>query len=530
MADNVAITAGSGTTVAADEVADGTLGTVKVQYVKLMDGTLDGTTKAAVGANGIAADIKAVVPGTAATSLGKAEDAAHSSGDTGVYVLGVRQDADTSPVSADGDYHGLIFNAIGRAKVSSLPAATATTTGNITASGNTVVVDTTRQSGVTVQVTGTFAGLNMIFEASIDGGTTYNTIQAARSSSNVVETTSGVISANPGYFWKIAAFNATNVRVRATAFVSGTAVILFMPTAFASDPAPAIQSSAVTNVGTFAVQAAGDVASAATDSGNPVKVGGKYNSTAPTFTDGQRGDLQLGSRGSVRVEILGTGSQTGIANLADNADTVAATSTVNALKTLSRNTVYNGSTWDLMRGDVTNGVDADVTRVVPGTGATNLGKAEDTAHTTGDTGVFVMDVSNENQTALAAASGDYIASTVNRYGHRYMTAPLPTHASSNGTPITATTTSVIAAPSAGNHLRAVRFLLSNGGSTATWVAVRDGAAGTRHYNTYLPQGGVVTLDLNMSGPLDLTSATRLDIFLSAAGSVEYEIDYLTVLD
>lgn len=61
MADNVAITAGSGTTVAADEVVDGTLGTVKVQFVKLMDGTLDGTSKAAVGANGLACDVKAAV-------------------------------------------------------------------------------------------------------------------------------------------------------------------------------------------------------------------------------------------------------------------------------------------------------------------------------------------------------------------------------------------------------------------------------------------------------------------------------------
>jgi hypothetical protein len=53
LADNVVVTAGSGTTVAADEVVDGTLGTVKVQYVKLMDGTLDGTTKATVSANGV---------------------------------------------------------------------------------------------------------------------------------------------------------------------------------------------------------------------------------------------------------------------------------------------------------------------------------------------------------------------------------------------------------------------------------------------------------------------------------------------
>lgn len=45
MADNVAVTAGTGTTIAADEVVDGTLGTVKVQIVKIMDGTLDGTAK-----------------------------------------------------------------------------------------------------------------------------------------------------------------------------------------------------------------------------------------------------------------------------------------------------------------------------------------------------------------------------------------------------------------------------------------------------------------------------------------------------
>ena len=64
MADNVSITAGSGTTVAADEVTDGTLGTVKVQYVKVMDGTIDGTTKLTIGANGAKVDI-----GTAVGSL-----------------------------------------------------------------------------------------------------------------------------------------------------------------------------------------------------------------------------------------------------------------------------------------------------------------------------------------------------------------------------------------------------------------------------------------------------------------------------
>lgn len=60
MSDNVGISEGSGTSIAADEVVDATLGVTKVQYVKLMDGTLDGTAKAAIGANGLKVDGSAV--------------------------------------------------------------------------------------------------------------------------------------------------------------------------------------------------------------------------------------------------------------------------------------------------------------------------------------------------------------------------------------------------------------------------------------------------------------------------------------
>ena len=52
MADNVAVTSGSGTNIAADEVVDPTLGTVKAQYVKIMDGTLDSVNKLLIGSNG----------------------------------------------------------------------------------------------------------------------------------------------------------------------------------------------------------------------------------------------------------------------------------------------------------------------------------------------------------------------------------------------------------------------------------------------------------------------------------------------
>lgn len=50
-------------------------------------------------------------------------------------------------------------------------------------------------------------------------------------------------------------------------------------------------------------QVVGNAASAASDSGNPVKVGGRYNSTPPTLTNGQRGDLQLDASGNLNVNI-----------------------------------------------------------------------------------------------------------------------------------------------------------------------------------------------------------------------------------
>lgn len=154
-----------------------------------------------------------------------------------------------------------------------------------------------------------------------------------------------------------------------------------------------------------------------------------------------------------------------------------------------------------------------------------------TAHDAAVAGLPVLiGVEARDTLGTAVATGDVVRLSANRYGHQIITAQPPSHASSNGTPITATTTSVIAAPSASTHLRVLRIHISNGGATPTWAAVRDGAAGTQHYRTYLPQGGVMSLNLNLSGPLDLTTATRLDIVLSAAGSVEYEIDYLTVAD
>ena len=67
-----------------------------------------------------------VVPGTAATNLGKAEDAAHTTGDTGVMSLGVRAatPTDRSAGSTDGDYEPFAVNASGAVWVTQTPTTT----------------------------------------------------------------------------------------------------------------------------------------------------------------------------------------------------------------------------------------------------------------------------------------------------------------------------------------------------------------------------------------------------------------------
>lgn len=63
-------------------------------------------------------DVISVVPGTGATNLGKAEDAVHASGDTGIQILAVRKDSPTNLVTADGDYAPLQVDDLGGLRIS----------------------------------------------------------------------------------------------------------------------------------------------------------------------------------------------------------------------------------------------------------------------------------------------------------------------------------------------------------------------------------------------------------------------------
>ncbi len=98
-------------------------------FVRLSDGTaalatlpvsLAALPALATGTNSVG-DVRSittsVIPGTSATHLGKAEDAVHATGDTGVMALAVRSDTAAALTSASGDYAPLIVDALNRLHV-----------------------------------------------------------------------------------------------------------------------------------------------------------------------------------------------------------------------------------------------------------------------------------------------------------------------------------------------------------------------------------------------------------------------------
>jgi hypothetical protein len=185
----------------------------------------------------------------------KAEDAAHVSGDMGVPMFAMRQAADTTSTSDDGDYTILKIDEEGRLKVSSKPASYSDITGDITAiqatigtpvAGGTVEGDVSRASNVMVFCTGTFSTVNCTFEGSLEasGDTNWFGVQAVRSNANTIELATGNLSAQPAYAWELSVNALKRLRVRATARTSGTQSWRFVQGTYATEPIPAAQASA----------------------------------------------------------------------------------------------------------------------------------------------------------------------------------------------------------------------------------------------------------------------------------------------
>lgn len=101
------------------------------------------------------------------------------------------------------------------------------------------------------------------------------------------------------------------------------------------------------------LRVSGDVASNAVDSGQPVKVGGitQNSVSANAFSDGTRQNFIVNAKGALTIVVTGSGGVP-VLSLSDNVDAVAVSPTASGLKTQSRGTVFNGTTWDRMAGNV----------------------------------------------------------------------------------------------------------------------------------------------------------------------------------
>jgi hypothetical protein len=185
------------------------------------------------------------------TSIIRDEDTAHTSGDKGIPLFGIRSDSDVATAN-DGDYTLLKLDEEGRIKVASKPASYPDVTGDISAvqptisapvAGGTVVADVSRASNVMMFCEGTFAGVNCTFEGSLatTGDTNWFGIQAVRSNANTIETTTGALSAAPAYAWELSVNALARVRIRCTARTSGTQSWRIKLGTFATEPIPAAQ-------------------------------------------------------------------------------------------------------------------------------------------------------------------------------------------------------------------------------------------------------------------------------------------------
>ena len=183
MADNVLISPGSGATVLADEVTDGTLGTGVAQYVKLMDATLNSTNKAIVNAAG--------------------EQAFYGPDSTASGTITTTDIVGGAPAGA-----GALINA-------------ASTAGSLVS-----LVTVGGEASWTVQVTALTTG-TLYFEGSLDSttGTDGNWISLNSRRSGIVETTlANNASANGIYRGTIAGLKY--FRVRSVGSLTGTPAIL----------------------------------------------------------------------------------------------------------------------------------------------------------------------------------------------------------------------------------------------------------------------------------------------------------------
>lgn len=337
-----------------------------------------GQAGVAAGAGAVGATVQRVTLASddpAVASLSTLDDAIYTDGTgTPSKAIGIAGTDGTNPQIAKTNTSGEFQVGLADAK--------SVTTDTITSLNDTVTATVNGCESFGFTITGTWTA-TLTFQGTVDG-TNWSTIPAFRKQ---IGATSGVITtttANTEGFINTAGYQ--QVRLNATAFTSGTATITLVPSIGSNQRRAStfkdteaittttdlaeltcgfdVSSGGAVYTGmdgtTYATLVGGDRSHDATDLGNPVKIGGKAATSAPSaVANGDRVNAYFDTSGRLAVF-----------------------------------------------------TDA----VVPGTGATNLGKAEDAAHTTGDTGVMILAVRNDANATITTTDLDYSPVNVDSSG------------------------------------------------------------------------------------------------------------------
>jgi len=294
---------------------------------------------------------------------------------------------------------------------------------------------------------------------------------------------------------------------------------------------------------TGALIANGGIASGAADSGNPVKVGGRYNSTPPTLTNGQRGDLQLNASGAVKIDgsavtqpVSGTvtvGSITAGSNLIGKVGidqtTPGTTNGVVATGAAATGAAVAGN--PVLVGGTKGGNVAPLPlNATSGAVVVNTGQAQLATSFAGQPYVTLPWADNGGAlgyaslgyvwdgSAIQVAKGDTNA-TVTAKG---LTAGIWRYTSGTTPILSNTTTAVTIKTAAGasvrNYIDSCQLTTTAFGASVP-LAIRDGAAGTVIWALTVPTAGFLQpVNILFETPLQGTANTLLEVVTTTANT------------
>ena len=263
--------------------------------------------------------------------------------------------------------------------------------------------------------------------------------------------------------------------------------------------------------------------------GTPSKaigVAGTDGTNPQIISTNTSGHVNIADGGNV-ITVDGTVAVTGVATAANQTTLIGHVDGVEGLLTTidgDTGTIAGAVSGTEMQVDVvgalpagTNNIgDVDVLSVVPGTGATNLGKAEDAAHTTGDTGVMALAVRLDSAASFADTDGDYTPLQVDSAGALRVTG------GGGGTEYTVDAAAP-AAPtgSAGLMERddALAALTEVEGDWTNMRANANGALWVKHDGTVTVDGSGVTQPVSHAALTELAAAIDTELQVDVVGAL-----------